>query len=60
MIDKKVDHRFIIPKVTQRKEIKVGVMGFPRRATKELGEKICNEMVNGLVDYIELLNRNVF
>lgn len=56
--DKKVDHRFIIPKAYQRKEIKVGVMGFPERATRELGEKVCSEMVEGLVEYINFLNGN--
>lgn len=53
---KKIDHRFIIPKTYQREEIKIGVMGFPEKANKELGEKICKEMVEGLIDYIDLLN----
>ena len=57
-VEKKIDHRFVIPKVTQREEIKVGVMGFPEKATRELGEKVCKEMVEGLVEYVELLNKN--
>jgi len=56
--EKKVDHKFIIPRVKQRKEIKVGVMAFPERASKELGEKICGEMVEGLIEYIDFLNAN--
>ena len=54
--EKDPDHRFIITRTYQRKEIKVGVMGFPERATRELGEKICGEMVEGLVEYIAFLN----
>lgn len=57
-VEKNLDHEFIIPKCTQREEIKVGVMGFPERADRELGEKICKEMVDGLVKYINLLNDN--
>jgi len=56
--EKAVDHRFIIPKTSQREEIKVGVMGFPEKASREIGEKICNEMVEGLVEYINLLNQH--
>ena len=55
--EKLIDHRFIIPRTRQREEIKVGVMGFPEKATRELGEKICVEMVEGLREYIEILNR---
>lgn len=54
--EKKVDHKFIVPKLYQRKEIQVGVMGFPEKANKELGEKICNEMKEGLIKYIDFLN----
>lgn len=54
--EKNLDHRFVIPRTYQRKEIKVGVMGFPERATKELGAKICNEMVEGLIEYVIFLN----
>lgn len=54
--EKAVDHRFVVPHNFQRKEIEVGVMGFPERATRELGERICREMVDGLVEYVEMLN----
>ncbi len=54
--EKQVDHKFIVPYVHQRAEIQVGVMGFPEKASYELGEKICAEMVNGLVEYVDLLN----
>ena len=35
--------------------IPVGVMGMPELAAKELGEKVCNEMINGLVEYVNML-----
>jgi creatinine amidohydrolase len=52
--EKAVDHRFIIPRTYQREEIEVGVMGFPEKASRELGEKICREMTEGLIEYVEL------
>ena len=58
--EKLVDNDFIIPVVSQRAEIKVGVMGFPDKASPELGEKICGEVVEGLVKFIdELENRQI-
>ncbi|MBQ4515818.1 MAG: creatininase family protein [Clostridia bacterium] len=56
--EKPIDHPFIVEKVGQRDEIKVGVMGFPERATRELGEKVCNEMVEGLIEYVDMLENN--
>ena len=51
-----IDSPFCVEHVGQRDEIKVGVMGFPEKASKELGEKIANEIADGLVAYIDLLN----
>lgn len=53
--EKPVDHPFIVETVGQRDEIKVGVMGFPERANRELGEKVCKEMENGLIEYVNML-----
>lgn len=53
--EKAIDHPFIVEKVGQRDEIKVGVMGFPERATRELGEKVCKEIVESLVAYVDML-----
>jgi len=55
--EKRIDHPFVIEKVGQRDEIKVGVMGFPERASKELGEKICNEMIENLTKYVDMLEK---
>lgn len=55
---KPIESPFVIETVGQREEIKVGVMGLPEQATKELGEKICNEIVEGLCKFVdELENR---
>ena len=43
--EKIVDDRFVVPRMTQRDEIKVGVMGFPERASAELGERIIEDVV---------------
>ena len=56
--EKILDHPFIIEKVGQRDEIKVGGMGFPELASKELGEKVCNEIVDSLCEYIDYLENN--
>lgn len=53
--EKAIDSPFIVERVGQRDEIKVGVMGFPERATREIGEKVCKEMIEGLVAYVDLL-----
>lgn len=53
---KPVDHPFVIETVSQRDEIEVGVMGLPELSSKELGEKITNEMIDNLVEFVDLLN----
>ncbi len=55
---KPIDHPFVIETVGQRDEIEVGVMGFPERASRELGEKLCKEVIDGLVDYVNLLENS--
>lgn len=55
---KRIDSPFIVEKVSQREEIQVGVMGLPHEANRELGETICNEIIDNLVDYVNLLEQN--
>lgn len=50
-----IDHPFIVETVGQRDEIKIGVMGFPEKATKELGKQVADEIVTGLVEYVDML-----
>ncbi len=52
---KPVDLPFVLETVGQREEIKVGVMGLPEQASKELGERICGEIVDGLCDFVNKL-----
>jgi len=44
--EKIVDDEFVIPRMTQRPDIKVGVMGLPQKASPELGHRIINSMVH--------------
>ena len=43
--EKIVDDPFVVPRMSQRREIKVGVMGFPERASAEVGHKIVADVV---------------
>ena len=40
-----VDDEFVVAKTGQRPDIKVGVMGFPKRASRALGKKIVADIV---------------
>jgi creatinine amidohydrolase len=42
---KPVEHEFVVPRMAQRPEIKVGVMGDPARASAELGKRMIAESV---------------
>jgi len=44
--EKIVDDPLVIPRMTQRPDIKVGVMGHPEKASPELGREIVNDMVS--------------
>jgi len=41
-----VDNGFVVPRMTQRPDIQVGVMGHPERASRELGERIIQSVVD--------------
>jgi len=45
--EKIVDDKFVVPRMRQRPDIKVGVMGYPERASAELGRQIIKEVVAG-------------
>jgi len=49
---KPVDHPLVVPIVTQNEEIRVGVMGYPEKASSEFGEKVVKEAVASLVDLV--------
>lgn len=47
--EKIVDDPFVLARLTQRPDVRVGVMGDPRRASAELGREIAEDIVNNLV-----------
>lgn len=50
--EKIVDGEFVIPRMTQRPQITVGVMGDPTQASPELGWTIINDMVSNVSRWI--------
>lgn len=50
------DHPSVIERVTQRDEVKIGVMGFPERASAEIGKKVAEEIIEGLCELVDGLN----
>jgi len=50
--EKIVDDKLVVPRMTQRPEIKVGVMGYPERASAELGNRIIEDVVNAASERI--------
>ena len=53
--EKIVDDEMVIPRMSQRPEIKVGVMGTPKKASRQLGEKIVENILIAAVDKINEL-----
>jgi len=47
-VEKLVDHPYIVPRISQRSDIRIGVMGYPEKATAEVGRKVCDEIVAGV------------
>jgi creatinine amidohydrolase len=54
---KKIDDPKIIPHINQRPDMKVGVMGDPAKASAELGKKVSDEAVAGLVEFINKIRQ---
>lgn len=52
---KPFEHEFVFPYIKQNPRIKVGVMGNPKKASRELGEKICKDIVSQTVTFIRKL-----
>ncbi len=53
--EQRVEHRAVIARRYQSPRMKVGVMGYPERASAELGETIAREAVAGLVELIRAM-----
>ncbi len=50
--EKIVDDPLVVPRISQRPDVQVGVMGDPSRASAELGRKINDDIVRNLADRI--------
>lgn len=50
--EKVVDDEFVLPRLAQRPDIKVGVMGNPRKASAALGRRIIKSIVAGMSEKI--------
>jgi creatinine amidohydrolase len=57
--EKILDSPYIIPKTPQRKEIKVGVMGFTDGISADLGKTICDEAVRGICKHIKQIEQKM-
>lgn len=55
--EKIVDDSFVVARMTQRLDIKVGVMGIPAKASAELGREILNNIVQDMVKKILYLEK---
>ena len=51
-----VDDTFVVPRMSQRPQIKVGVMGFPERASAKLGQRMVADVVQFVGDRITALD----
>lgn len=47
-VEKPVDDPHVVPRIRQRADIRVGVMGYPEKASAEVGRKVCDEIVAGV------------
>jgi len=54
-IQKMVDSPLVGPRIKQRSDIMVGVMGFPEEATAEIGKKIAEKSVKEIVEAIKVI-----
>jgi creatinine amidohydrolase/Fe(II)-dependent formamide hydrolase-like protein len=53
--EKIADDPLVIPRMSQRPEIKVGVMGHPETAGPELGKKVVEDILKNLCEKIQKL-----
>ena len=57
--EKIVDDKLVVPRMRQRDEVKVGVMGFPERASAEIGKKMIADAVAAASNkFIELESKS--
>lgn len=57
LVETLMDSPHVIPRVRQRPDIKVGVMGYPEEASTRLGKKLVEELVAGISALIRQIER---
>ncbi|MBI3945440.1 MAG: creatininase family protein [Armatimonadetes bacterium] len=55
--EKRVDHPFVLARLTQRQEMQVGVMGDYTGANADLGRQVAEEVVEGLAAFLRALEQ---
>ena len=55
--EKIVNDEFVIPRMTQRPDIRVGVMGYPQKASAALGRRIVRDTVKSASEKIRELEK---
>ncbi len=53
--EKIVDDKHVVPRMSQRPQVQVGVMGFPDRASPEIGKRVCDAIVDAVSEKIAAL-----
>ncbi|MFA5646222.1 MAG: creatininase family protein [Candidatus Ratteibacteria bacterium] len=56
-IEKPFDHPFVAPYISQKKEVKVGVMGDPFQADAAMGKKRASDKVKELAEFIRAVGK---
>ena len=54
-VEKPVDHPMVIPRIRQDERIKIGVLGDPSKASREMGAKVVEEVVAEVVELVKSL-----
>lgn len=57
VLEKDTRSQYEIPRTRQHRQIKVGVMGYPEKATAALGKRICQKVVIGMVAELKRISR---
>ncbi|MCK5156616.1 MAG: creatininase family protein [Spirochaetales bacterium] len=58
-----VDDELVIPRLSQRSEVKIGVMGYPERASVEIGKRVIKDIVETAavkINYLEERSDGVY
>lgn len=56
-VEKPVPHPMVLPRIRQDKRIKIGVLGDPSKATREMGERIVGEIMDGMIELVRTMEK---